>query len=49
MARALLAIVLLGWWSFVRLAGGPRHHSYLHARWRLWQESTRLRHWLGLD
>lgn len=43
MARALLAVVLYAWWWFVRK---PRHHSYPHACWRMWQEQQHFRRFL---
>jgi len=41
--QASLAAILYPFWLFVAWAGGPTHPSNLHARWRLWQCSARLR------
>lgn len=39
-ARVLLTLLFWLYWRFVSSkwsGGGPGHHTYPHARWRLWQ------------
>lgn len=40
--RALLALPLLMFWHLVAKTGGPHHPSYIHARWRIYQEHALL-------
>jgi hypothetical protein len=40
---ALRDACALAFWTLVVWEGGPRHHSYAHARWRQWQARAGLR------
>ena len=41
--RVLLSYVLQAWWKYVEVTSDRREPSYIHARWRVWQEQA-LRH-----
>jgi hypothetical protein len=40
--RALYDAWLVAFWTLVVWSGGPRHHSYGHARWEQWTARQRL-------
>jgi len=44
--RVIAALVYLNWWKLILQISNRNHQSYIHARWRIWQEKQLISNFL---